>query len=163
MALVTTISGTSSDSYVSLVEADAYFAAGHHLQSSTWLALTDEQQETALRTAARDLDRLRYFGRKAVSTQALEWPRVYRNLWFPDSIPTSIKNAQMEQALARAAGACCASASGDVSSLAPDAQAYLQGFWTNMGVVYAGDRECPRYDFACNAMDGQRELEDEDA
>lgn len=162
MALITTLSGTTSDSYVTLVEADAYFAAGSHLQSAVWLALTDEAQEVALRTAARDLDNLRYFGTKAVALQALAWPRVYRSLFFSDSIPTAVKRAQMEQALARSAGACCSSAD-PWGVLCVDAQMLLRGYWTMTGHVYAGDRESPYYDLGSNAMDGQRELDDYDA
>jgi len=162
MALVTTVGGASSDSYVSLADADTYFASGSHLQSAVWAAMNDTQQETALRTAARDLDRLRYFGRKAATTQALEWPRVYRGLWFADTIPTAIKQAQMEQALARSAGACCATAD-PWSVISTEAQLLLKGYWTNTGSVYAGDREQPGlYDFGSNPMDGQRELDDWD-
>lgn len=163
MALVTTVGGASSDSYVSLADADTYFASGSHLQSAVWLALDDTAQETALRTAARDLDRLRYFGHKASTTQSLEWPRVYRGLWFADAIPTAIKQAQMEQALARSAGACCSSPDA-WGVLSVDCQLLLKGYWSSMGVVYAGDREQPGlYDFGMNPMDGQRELDDWDA
>jgi hypothetical protein len=162
MALVTTLSGENSDSYVSLAEADEYFAAGYHLQSATWDALaTDEAKETALRTAARDLNRLRYFGRKAVSTQALEWPRVYRSIWTADTIPEPIKQAQMEQALARSAGACCASAD-PWGVLSVDCQLLLKGYWTNTGHVFAGDRESAVLTNFSEYADGQREW-DEDA
>lgn len=120
MPLVTTVGGSTSDSYVSVANADTYFAADSHLLSATWLALTNNQKEAALRTAARQMNRLAYFGQQASDTQALAWPRVYRDLWTSDTIPTRIKQAQMEQALFLAQNS-------STGGLTPSASAQAQG------------------------------------
>lgn len=60
MALDATIAGETSDSYVTLVEASAYFANHYSLaKSSAWVVLTAGQQESALKRACSILESLR--------------------------------------------------------------------------------------------------------
>lgn len=99
MALITTVGGSTSDSYASIAEADLYFAASSHVLSATWLALSTNQKETALRTAARQLNLLNYYGCAVTTTQALKFPRTYKTAFTSTAIPQQIKYAQMEQAL----------------------------------------------------------------
>lgn len=99
MAVIATVGGTTSNSYVTIAEANTYFT--NHLKSSIWATLTtDEQRETVLTTAARHLNLLHYYGNQITLTQALKFPRLYRCFWsLPASIPQNIKYAQMEHAV----------------------------------------------------------------
>jgi len=99
MSLDTTISGLTSDSYVTLAESNTYFATDSHPLSATWLALTDPQKESYLKLACRDLNVPNYYGCKQNYAQALRFPRVYKLIFLAGSIPQAIKNAQLEQAL----------------------------------------------------------------
>lgn len=96
MAIDATAGGASSNSYVSLEEADDYFEV--HPQAAAWAALTEIEKETGLRRAAFQIDQLRFHGRRRLSTQALQWPRDYKGLW--PLIPPAIRNAACEQAVA---------------------------------------------------------------
>lgn len=75
MALDTTVGGASADSYVSLVDADAY-----HLDhgNAAWTGATADK-EAALRRGTSWIDgyyRFRFPGKKTGGrSQALEWPR----------------------------------------------------------------------------------------
>lgn len=104
MALITTVGGSTSDSYATVAEADAYFAKRYN--NSTWTALTEAQKERALVTATDQIDRLIYryskYGSDVESAsdyQRLEFPRSYT----VDSngaaiIPLEVKRATYEQA-----------------------------------------------------------------
>jgi hypothetical protein len=60
MALDATVGGAASDSYVTLVYADAFFAGHYSLaKASAWAALTVPQKESALRRACTVLDTIR--------------------------------------------------------------------------------------------------------
>ena len=75
MALVTTPAAPTSDSYVSVADATAYFLAREDAES--WNDLTtDPDRERALKNATRDLDRLFSQVSSGVSLidQSLEWP-----------------------------------------------------------------------------------------
>ena len=107
MALDATVGSASADSYGTLAEAEAYFAA----RDGAW-AGEDTAKEMALRKAASFLDnayRGKWKGQKATGLQALAWPRG----WVVDSdgyavaadeIPVAIKNAQFEAAKLIASG-----------------------------------------------------------
>jgi len=98
MALVTTPGSASADSYVSLDEADAYFAA--RFGSDAWNDLSEADQEKALRQATRELDRSRFRGQKRTHAQALEFPRYYRaQCSTAPLIPLEVQSATCEQAL----------------------------------------------------------------
>lgn len=99
MALDTTIGGTASDSYGTLVAYEAYGA------SMGWtLAATDAANEVNLRRAAVYLDRNNeFFGLQQYQFQARAWPRLVRGLFNdwpidPDTIPADIIKAQFEVA-----------------------------------------------------------------
>jgi len=121
MALVATIAGAASNSYLSLVEAQAYFAA--RLRSDAWGAASDGDKEKALLTACRRIEahRLQVHRRPygfpydlpnaldrsadplapANPDQALSFPRQHdldRSGAF--AIPDQVKQAQCEEALA---------------------------------------------------------------
>lgn len=101
MALDTTVGGTSSDSYITLAEWQAYWAArGVDLSQHGH----DGSHEANLRQAADWIDRnWRYVGYKTTKAQARQWPR-YTTItvdgWEIDSdeIPQGIKDAQAELA-----------------------------------------------------------------
>jgi hypothetical protein len=74
MALDATLGGLTTNSYTTLVLADAYFADRSH--SSAWDALDDPAKSNALVTASLMLDwYLKWKGVKTTSTQSMQWPR----------------------------------------------------------------------------------------
>lgn len=89
-----------TNSYASNAEAIAYLALSSNGQA--WAALTEGQQDIALVTATRMLDRARWQGRKTVDTQTLEWPRAevtcFGNPVDESVVPDRIINAQIELA-----------------------------------------------------------------
>lgn len=103
MALDTTLGGASSDSYVSLAEATAYFAA--RFGADAWDYLSEANREKALKQATREVDRHRFHGSRWRWNQALEFPRQYPyHREHPEhtttvEIPASVKEATLEQAL----------------------------------------------------------------
>ncbi|MFB3882882.1 MAG: DnaT-like ssDNA-binding protein [Armatimonadota bacterium] len=121
MTVVATIAGTASNSYLSLEEAGAYFAA--RLHADAWDAASDADREKAMLTACRRieahrlqvhrrpygfaydlpnaLDRLADPLAPADPDQALSFPR-QRDLDRTGSfaIPEPVKQAQCEEALA---------------------------------------------------------------
>ena len=104
MALTTTISGSTSDSYATLAEANTYFEKHKVNFDSTWDALSDAVKEAHLRDSALALDSLETWrGYKPDSDQALEFPRelgwisFYQATLYPSSeLDNRIKNAQCE-------------------------------------------------------------------
>ena len=102
MTIDTTVGTTTSNSYASVAEATAYLGV-RGFTGTTWSALAQAQQESALEWAAIQLDTLYYVGTKTVMIQALEWPRFMvrdkNGYWIPGNvIPTVVKNAQIELA-----------------------------------------------------------------
>jgi len=73
MALDASVGGVSSNSYVTVVEADAYFLDRSH--SDLWsVGLTNKA--SILITASRTLDWfIKFKGYKASEAQAMQWPR----------------------------------------------------------------------------------------
>lgn len=108
LTLVTTLGGTTSNSYVTEAEADAYFEAYTHF-SATWLALTQQVKYARLISAARSLDRFRFVGWKADPEQAMAFPRVRQSYSSElvalgidsvgQEIPEEIKRAQMQMVM----------------------------------------------------------------
>lgn len=106
MAIDPTPGGPAANSYVSLDEADAYFAT--RLNADAWAQAgqaSPPRQEAALITATQRLDQESFRGRRTYRDQALSWPRAgVRGAdglpMPPDEIPGDIKRAQMELALA---------------------------------------------------------------
>lgn len=102
MALVSTISASNANSYVSVSDADTYFAARYG--ADDWSALSPTQKESLLITATRIIDNLNFGGVKETAAQALEWPRLYVYDRRGDTIattsyPVHLTNAVLEQAL----------------------------------------------------------------
>ncbi len=97
MTLDVTISGTSSDSYATLAEADTLLA-DRQFFSATWDALSDAVKEKWLREAVRSLDRLTYWaGDLAEDDQRLTFPRDIGDSVYPsDEMHRNIKEAQIE-------------------------------------------------------------------
>jgi len=99
-----TLKGETSNSYVTLAEANTYFETAP--EESTWDDKTDDQKNRALISACRWIDSLNYLGDRCDNDQALKWPR---NNYHVDNvelvctaIPRGIKYAQYELAHALA-------------------------------------------------------------
>ncbi len=74
MAIDSTIGGTSSDSYSSIVSANAYH--DNHLYSKEWTMASIGDKEKALKMATRILDeRIDWIGVKNTDSQSLRFPR----------------------------------------------------------------------------------------
>lgn len=99
-----TVGGASSNSFVTVAEADAYLEA--RLNSAAWTGDTAKKQ--AVIEATRELNRLDWAGQRVDTTQALSWPR--DEVEDPDSptlgeyvdntiVPLRVKEATYELAL----------------------------------------------------------------
>lgn len=103
MSIVATPGAANADSYLTVEEADAHFAA--RLHSAAWTAATTPNKEAALKMATRTIDsRVCFLGTSSYSTQSLRWPIsgvVNRNGYVvpSDSIPREVKVATAELAL----------------------------------------------------------------
>lgn len=103
MPLIATVGAVDANSYVTLGEAEAYFAA--RFDSDAFGELDPADQEKALLQATREVDRRRFKGCRHYISQALKFPRQYPyHRENPDSgtgveIPRSVKEATCEQAL----------------------------------------------------------------
>jgi hypothetical protein len=84
--------------YGTLVAADLYFNERLHIFA--WEDATEDQRERALAEASRRIDRLKFRGEKADSTQELEWPRANAIGFEDDEIPEAVKIATYESAYA---------------------------------------------------------------
>jgi hypothetical protein len=97
------VGGVESNSYGTVDEADAYFAA--RMNGLPWLATSDvEVKQQALITATNRLDQEQYRGKRASDIQALAFPRtgIMADGFpvAPDVIPPAVKYAEFEEALA---------------------------------------------------------------
>ena len=167
MALDATVGGASSNSYVTLAEAEANFA--ERLRGEAWSGASEADKEKALLTASRHLERCRYWdgGGPAFADprQALTFPRKRDTDAAGDYIiPTRVKQAQCEEALAllsrgaeqerrralQAAGVTSFSVAGLSESYAPgaaqlvlesaEARALLAGYVCKGGVLATSDK-----------------------
>lgn len=104
-----TVGGLSSNSYVTLAEANAY--AADSFSGDAFLALSNADREKCLRQATRQIDRNRFQGVQGTTRQALAFPRAYPynsdrpTLSTALEIPSAVKDAQCEQALYLASNA----------------------------------------------------------
>ncbi len=102
MALDATISGASSNSYVTRAEATSYF--GDRLDTDEWDDASNANKDAALVMATLRLEQEDYIGSRADQDQALKWPRysVYIDniLQDSDAIPRVVQEATYELALA---------------------------------------------------------------
>lgn len=108
MAIEATPGHASANSYVTVAETDAYFAAR---LISAWGALSSPVKEAALISSTDYIDatyETQFKGLRASSTQALAWPREGVTVdgveILPTVIPTRLKSAQMQLALKASAG-----------------------------------------------------------
>lgn len=105
-----TPAGAAANSYVTLAEADAYFAVRSH--SEAWTGeLDDDTRRRALITACNQLEvALQWVGYPTTTTQRLGMPRVGLRVrngnadYASDVVPQPIKDLQCEQALVVLAG-----------------------------------------------------------
>lgn len=118
MALVTTIGGSTANSYISYDDATTFFDS--RLNAETWYSTDETVCEKALKMAAQRLQRENWIGSRVTTTQAMAWPRsgaakpdsdgdfvatgligVGWAAWYDtDEIPQEVKDAQCLLALA---------------------------------------------------------------
>jgi len=79
-----TAGGSSSNSYITLADANTYWAD----LGAIWASKTDDEKKVALVLATRAIDRLEFMGLKmntsvvgATDYQKLKWPRKSTNYW----------------------------------------------------------------------------------
>ena len=100
LVIIADVGGATSNSYVTLAEAETYFESDYH--STAWDALTDDNKNQLLASATRRLEMEDYYGDREDTTtpQRLKFPRI--NLGDLDGIeldsiiPTMLKEAQYE-------------------------------------------------------------------
>ena len=96
-----TVGAATTTSYVSVLEADQYFA--DRLHSTAWD--TSTEQEAALVTASQQLDwYVIWLGTRVDNTQAMGWPRTdvlskFGTAYSATDIPKEVKQAVYELAL----------------------------------------------------------------
>jgi DnaT-like ssDNA binding protein len=99
-----TVGGASSNSYVTLAAAEAYFLG--RLSAEAWDdADGDDDKEAALIMATARLESEPYTGYRATTTQRLQWPRYSTydrngNMLASTTIPQLMQDATCEMALA---------------------------------------------------------------
>jgi hypothetical protein len=103
MALDATVGGASSNSYLTLAAAEAYFLG--RLSTGAWDDADEDEREAALIMATSRLDREAYQGCIVSSTQRLQWPRSFvptrTTGWYSSAaIPQPVQDATCELALA---------------------------------------------------------------
>ena len=75
MALTTTVAGATSDSYVSVADADTILDFKIQMGATDWDAAAAAKTEACLKEATKRIDRLPLAGSKSATTQALQFPR----------------------------------------------------------------------------------------
>src|SRR5215475_3175217 len=120
--IVTTIGSPSANSYISVVDGDAYF--DDRLDAAKWTAAQTADKTRALLQAAKQMQFENWLGSRVNSTQAMAWPRVGvakidaisfgysghshgygygywypKEVYLPTEIPQPVKDAQAELAL----------------------------------------------------------------
>lgn len=120
----------NAEAYISVSDADAYFAARGN---TAWAALTEAQKEQALRKGADYLEGYRWKGDRYTATQALAWPRynVIVDGWAldADTLPSALVRANAELALKASAGELLADVGAQVKSetVGPISVTYADG------------------------------------
>lgn len=97
--------GVSSNSYVSLTDADAYFA--NRLYGTNFTGKSNDDRSRALIMACQRIEQENYEGYAVTHTQKLKWPRAwvqvpgetYGRYYEITEIPQLVKDAQCEMAL----------------------------------------------------------------
>lgn len=105
-----------TDTYISQTDCSTYLASVYLSTDAkliAWTALSSADKDTALRKAAKMIDRQPLVGYKSITTQTMEFPRIlyteggsydynllqYDEWYDPQTVPTAVKNAQCEIAL----------------------------------------------------------------
>ncbi len=102
MALVATVNGATSNSFITVAEADTYWAT--NLYATNWDGATTANKEKALKMATRILDeKVAWVGTRATSTQALGWGRTDVT-WDGTTISSTTMPIQIQSATAQFAG-----------------------------------------------------------
>lgn len=106
MALVATVGASTSNSYVTRLEADAYFQLGMHPNALKWHDQKYEAKDAYLIQATRMIDACPISGAKydtdmtsGVPDQSLKFPRAQDYDDSTEYIPVDIKTATYEQAI----------------------------------------------------------------
>jgi hypothetical protein len=95
---------SNANSYADVAFADAYYA-GHPFYADNWDDLDPSTKAALLMAATRSLDgQYLWYGYRATTTQALEWPRarvrdLYDVLLPQDALPVRLRQAVAEHAL----------------------------------------------------------------
>jgi len=96
-----TFGGATSNSYVTLLEAEEYFGA--RLFSDNWNNASEANKIAALIQATKRIDREKFYGDRVSSTQKLAFPRsgisYIDNVLYDGIIPEQIKDATCEVAI----------------------------------------------------------------
>ena len=80
MELITTPAHPTSNSYISLTEAESYFTTYDRIASSDeWNSYTDDKKKLALVLATQMLDTFKFKGKPVTTNQALSFPRLTWN------------------------------------------------------------------------------------
>jgi hypothetical protein len=112
VTVTATAGASNANSYLTVAEADVYFNT--RLYCSSWTAASAEDKARALIMACRHIEERAEWdesmaGERSTTTQALAWPRSGAltregDEYLDDAtVPSMIKNAQAEQALAELA------------------------------------------------------------
>lgn len=94
---------TSDNSYLTIEEANTYFAG--RLGSDIWTELSETQKEQALITATKRIDMLPFIGYKCSPSQPLQFPRFFvdfsyaLDFYTTAVVPQQVKDATAEEAL----------------------------------------------------------------
>lgn len=92
--IITTASGTTSNSYITTAEATTYFLK-NPLFYSAWDVISDK--DTWVLYAAQAIDRLGFTGARYDEDQSMEFPRDITDEYTDDGvIPQAVKDAQCE-------------------------------------------------------------------
>ena len=96
-----TPASSTSNSYLSVTEADDYFAG--RFGADKWSTFTNTQKQQLLVTSTKQLDTASFNGRKSKVIQSLQWPRqalvdLDGNALDDTVIPSKLKEATCEMA-----------------------------------------------------------------
>lgn len=102
ITLIATVGGATSNTYVTLADADTYFEG--HAFASTWDAETDANKNIALAHATMILDRIKWAGSKGQTavgglTQALAFPRRWCPTLEYDAAPQHISDDFVDESV----------------------------------------------------------------
>ena len=117
-----------AESYVSVEEADAYFAL---YGNEDWAAAEEPAKEIALRTASRDIDLLwgaTFTGTIFTTTQGLYFPRTV------EGVPLNLKRATAEMALMILGGYSATAVASDTGAIIEESK---EGLGFKKSVKYA--------------------------